>query len=170
MTKILKEIKAYETVVDGVTPAEDADATEVEAFDYLCHTASTIFIHVVLQDNLEKIVELEKPHLMWTWLRTKYYRDSAYALVSQIMRLVSLSTHYSRSGLSDFTTNFKSQLLHLTKLLKGSSDLYQKSFASFIDDNKAKRDCSWGFLVKHCKNEVDNLTTKDSLSYADVKQ
>jgi hypothetical protein len=27
-----------------------------------------------------------------------------------------------------------------------------------------------GFLVKHHKNVIDNLTTKDSLSYADVKQ
>jgi len=101
MTIILKGIKAYEIVVDGVTPAEDADAIEMDAYDHLCHTASTIFIQVVSHDILEMIVELKKPHLMWIWLRTKYYSDSAYALVSQIMNLVSLPTQYSSSRLSD---------------------------------------------------------------------
>jgi hypothetical protein len=73
MAIILKGIKAYEVVVDGVVPAEGADATEVDAYDHLCHTTSTIFIQVVSQDILEKIVELQKPNLMWTWLRTEYY-------------------------------------------------------------------------------------------------
>jgi len=63
MTIILKGIKAYEVVVDGVVPAEGADATEVDAYDHLCRTASTIFIQVVSQDILEKIVDLEKPNL-----------------------------------------------------------------------------------------------------------
>jgi hypothetical protein len=73
MTIILKGIKAYEMVVDGVVPAEGADATEVDAYDHLYHTASTIFIQVVSQDILEKIVKLEKPNLMWIWLGTEYY-------------------------------------------------------------------------------------------------
>jgi len=170
MTIILKGIKAYEVVMDGVVPAEGADATEVNAYDHLCHTASTILIQVVSQDILEKIVELEKPNLMWTWLRTEYYRDSAYALVSQIMNLVSLPTQYSGNNLSEFISKFESQWLHLTKLSKGSSDSYRTTFAAFLNEDKAKRDFLMGFLVRHHKNVIDNLTTKDSLSYADVKQ
>jgi len=64
MMIILKGIKAYEIVVDGVSPGKDTDATEVDAYNHLCHTPSTIFIQVVSHDILEKIVELEKPHLM----------------------------------------------------------------------------------------------------------
>jgi len=70
---VLKGIQAYEVVVDGVSPADDADQTEIDAFEHLKHTTSTIFIQVVSQDSLEKIVELEDPHLMSTWLRTEYY-------------------------------------------------------------------------------------------------
>jgi hypothetical protein len=44
MTIILQGTKASEVVVDGVVPAEGADATEVDAYDHLCYTASTIFI------------------------------------------------------------------------------------------------------------------------------
>jgi len=124
MTIIPKGIKESAVVVDGVVPTEGADPTEVDAYDHLCHTASTIIIQVVSQDILEKIVELEKPILMWTWLRTEYYRDSSYALVSQPMNLVSQPIQYSGNNLSDFISKFESQSLHLTKLSKGSSDSY----------------------------------------------
>jgi len=151
MTIILKGIKAYEVVVNGVVPAEGADATEVDAYDHLCHTVSTIFIQVVSQDILEKIVELEKPNLMWTWLRTEYYRDSAYALVSQIMNLVSLPTQYSGNNLSEFISKFESQGLHLTKLWKGSSDSYRTTFGASLQEDQAKRDCLMGFWLKAIK-------------------
>jgi len=82
MNIALKGIKAYEVVVDGLSPAENADQTESDAFEHHEHTASTIFMPVVSQDILEKIVELEDPQLMWTWLRTEYYRESAFASVS----------------------------------------------------------------------------------------
>jgi len=170
MNIVLKGIKAYEVVVDGVSPADGAEQTEVDAYEHLKHTASTIFIQVVSQDILEKIVELEDPHLMWTRLRTEYYRDSAFALVSQIMNLVSLPTQYSGTDLPGFISNVESQWLHLTKLSKASSDSYRKTFATFLNEDKAKRDFLLGFSVKHHKNMIDNLTTKDSLSYADVKQ
>jgi len=107
---------------------------------------------------------------MWTWLRTEYYRDSAYALVSQIMNLVALPTQYSGNNLSEFISKFESQWLHLTKLSKGSTDSYRTTFAAFLQEDKAKRDFLMGFLVKHHKNVIDNLTTKDGLSYANVKQ
>jgi len=170
MNIVLKGIKAYEVVVDGMSPADDADQTEQDAFEHLNHTVLTIFIQVVSHDILEKIVELEDPHLMWTWLRTECYRDLAFALVFQIMNLVSLPTQFSGSDLPGFISKLESQWLHLTKLLKDSSDAHQQTFATFLNEDKAKRDFLLGFLVKHHKNVIDNLTTKDSLLYADIKQ
>jgi len=52
MNIVLKGIKAYEVVVDGVSPADDAEQTEMDAFEHLKHTASTIFIQVVSQEIL----------------------------------------------------------------------------------------------------------------------
>jgi transposase InsO family protein len=170
MTIILKELKTYDVLVYGVVPAEGVEETEVNAYNHLYHTASTIFIQVVSQNFLEMIVELEKPNLMWTWLRTEYYRDSAYALDFQIMNLVSLPTQYSGNNLSDFISKFDAQWLHLTKLSKGSSDSYGTTFAAFLTKDQAKREFMVGFLVKHHKNVIDNLTTKDSLWWADVTQ
>jgi len=170
MNIVLKGIKAYEVAVDGVSPADDADRTEIDAHEHLKHTASTIFIQVVCQDIVEKIVEVEEPHLLWTWLGTQYYRDSAFAHLSQIMNLVSLPTQSSGTDLPGFISKFESQWLHLTKISKASSNSYRKTFAMFLNEDKAMRDLLLGFLVKHLKNVIDNLTTKDSLLYADVKQ
>ena len=133
VNRVLNGIKAYEVVVDGVSPADDADQTEMDTFAHLDHTASNIFIHVVLQHILEKIVGSEDSHLMWTWLRTKYNRDSAFALVSQITNLVSLPTQYSGTDLPGFISKFESQWLHLTKLSKTSSVSYPKTFATFLN-------------------------------------
>jgi len=107
---------------------------------------------------------------MWTWLRTEYYRDSAFAVVSQIMNLVSLPTQYSGTDLPAFISQSESQWLHLTKLSKASSHSYRKTFATFLNEDKAKGDFLLGFLLKHHKKVFNNLTTKDSLSYADVKK
>jgi len=107
---------------------------------------------------------------MWTRLRTEYYRDSAFALVSNIMNLVSLPTQYSGKDLPGFISKFESQWLHLAKLSKAYSYSYRKTFTSFLGDDKAKRDIPLGCLVKHSKNVIDILITKDSLSYADVQE
>jgi hypothetical protein len=169
MNILLKGIKADEVVVDGGAPAAGADTKEVDAYGLVCHTASTIFIHVVSQDILQNIVELVKPNLTWTWLRTENYKDSAYALDSQIINLVSLGIQYSGNNLSDFISKFRSQWLHLTKLSKGCTKSYRTTFAVFLNEAKAKQDFLMGFLVKHHKDVIDNLTTKDSLSYVAVK-
>jgi hypothetical protein len=170
MVFFLKGIKAYEIQVDVVSPAENADSTEVDAYDHLCYTASTIFIQVVLQDILEKIVQLDKPHLMWIWLPTEYYRDLVYALDSLMKNLVSLAAQYSGNNLSDFIYKFQCQSFHLTTLSTKSSVSYQKTFAAFLGEEKAKSNFLTGFMVKHNKNMINNLITKDSLSYADIKQ
>jgi len=130
----------------------------------------TIFIQMVSQEILEKIVGLEDPHIMWTWLHTKYYRDSAFALVSQIMNLVTLSTQYSGTDLPGLVPKFESQWLHLTKLSKTSSHSYRITFATFRNEDMAKRHFLLGLLVEHNRNVVDNLTTTDSVSSADVMQ
>jgi len=99
---------------------------------------SIIFIQVVSQDILEKIVELEKPDLTWTLFRTEYYSDSADALVNEIINLVSLLTQYSGNNLSDLISKFEFPWLHLGQLSNGSSDSHRKTSAAFPDEDQGK--------------------------------
>jgi hypothetical protein len=61
MTIILKGIKAYEIVVDGVSPAEDAHTSEIDDYNHVYRTASGISIQAALHDIFKKIVELKTP-------------------------------------------------------------------------------------------------------------
>ena len=47
MVIILKRIKVYQIVLDVVTPGYIVDTTNVDAYNLLCHTASTTFMQVV---------------------------------------------------------------------------------------------------------------------------
>jgi hypothetical protein len=58
----------------------------------------------------------------------------------------------------------------LQKLARASKNNYLKTFSAFLDEDKAQRDFLLGFLVKHHQNVVDNLTTKEDLTFAEVKQ
>ena len=94
MRLVWKGVKTYEIVVEGLQPSDDAEEDEVTAYTALCYQASAIYIQVVSTEILEKLVEFDHPHEMWKYLRTEYYRDTAFALVSQITNLASLSTTY----------------------------------------------------------------------------
>src|SRR5690606_881241 len=69
-----------------------------------------------------------------------------------------------------FVSSFETEWLRLRKLCGASKDSYRVAFSKFLDEDKAKRDFLLGFLVRHHKNVVDNLSTKDNLSFADGKQ
>lgn len=171
MVLIWRSMNAYELVVEGAEPTEDAQEEEIRAYQNACHQAAVVYIQVVSPAILEKIVELPNPHAMWIYLRSEYYRDTAFALVSQVASLASLSTAYDRSiPISTFILQFKTKWLRLYKLAKSSSDGYRQSFAKFLNEDKAKRDFLLGFLVSHEKNVVDNLSAKDNLTFSDVKQ
>jgi len=171
MRLVWKGMKTYEIVVEGQQPSDDAEQDEVTVYTALGHQASAIYIQVVSTKILEKLVEFDHPHEMWNYLRTQYYRDTAFALVSQIPNLATLSTTYDPGlPITVFIAQFETDWLRLSKLAKASKDSYRQTFARFLGEDKAKRDCLLGFLVGYQKNIVDNLSTKDDFTFAEVKQ
>ncbi|KAI0992692.1 hypothetical protein K3495_g15493 [Podosphaera aphanis] len=72
--------------------------------------------------------------------------------------------------IAGFIQKFEAEWFQLFRLARDSTDSYRQEFAVFLGNDKAKRDFLLGMLSRHCKNIVDNLTTKDDLSFTDVKQ
>ena len=175
MKHVFKSLKIAKIVIDGAVPKSDVTQEERAAYDELCDEANTILIQVVSPEILKMIVTMDKPAQMWTYLRDQYYRDTAYALVSQIMNLVSLPNLFNSqpTSISDFITKFEAEWQTLINMATtGKTDSYRQSFSTFLGQDKAKRDFLLGFLVRQndWKNIVDNLTTKDALTYSDVKR
>ena len=158
MKTIWRAMKVSDIILDGARPASKADREEVAAFENLTGQVSMIFIQVVTTEILETIIELEDVHLVWLHLKTQYFRDNAFALVSQIMVLTTLPTTLdSTQSLSAFVQRFETEWLRLSSLAKASSDSYRQSFAKFLAEDKAKRDFLLGFIVNQYPNVVDNL-------------
>ncbi|TGZ76127.1 hypothetical protein EX30DRAFT_379944, partial [Ascodesmis nigricans] len=169
---VWKAMKVSEIVIDGIKPEEDATTKEHEVYEHLRDQAAAVYLQVVSADILEKIVELECPHKMWTALRTEFYRDSAFDLVFQFNKVFSPSTtYYSSTPLSEFISTFETKCTCLQKLSKSTrTDAYRKPMAQLLAFDEAKRDWLLAFLAPHQRNIVDNLTTKEGLSYQEVKQ
>ncbi|KAI1005556.1 hypothetical protein K3495_g2661 [Podosphaera aphanis] len=108
---------------------------------------------------------------MWTQFKEQFYRDSAFSLVSQVYRSANLVNSYNPSApISSFIQLFEAEWLSLHKLIENSTDSYRQFFAKFLEEDKEKRDFLLGFLCQPLTNVVDNTTTKDDLTFSEVKQ
>src|SRR5688572_19517179 len=118
MKHIFRSMKLAKIVIDGAVPKADAAADERAAFAELCEEANTILIQVVSPEILKMIVTMDKPSQMWSYLKDQYFRDTAYALVSQIMNLVSLPNLFNSQSISisDFITKFESEWQSLNNM------------------------------------------------------
>lgn len=171
MEAIWRGQKLYELVVEGKKPKEDACREEQEAYSELSSIAVNIYILVVCPSILKKILKLQDPHLMWNSLSAEYHRTSKFTLVYQLGSLMSLSSTYDPNGtLSTFIDKYENEYFRVTSLSRESSSISRQKIADFLDDDEIKRDLILAFLSRHHKNIVDNLVTKDNLSYTEVKQ
>ena len=162
--------KVFELVVEGRVPEED-NPSEVLAYNDLCTLAKGIYIQVVSKDILADILELQNPHLMWTHLESEFKKNSSFNLIHQLRSLVLLASEYDPSQpMSKNIGKIETEYSRLFKLARDSSDNERKCFSQFLKSDMIKRDFLLCFLAQDQKNVVDNLSTKDNLSYAEVKQ
>ena len=171
MTIVFDAMMVTEIVIDGLSPPEDAENDELVTFKRLKSQSLLVLIQMISKPILTTVAKKRDPHLIWVHLRDTYHRDTAFSFVQQIMTFTSLpSTYDSDKPIGDFIERFDTEWNRLTNLAAGSNDTYRRKFYDFLEQDKAKRDFLLGFLVNHHQNVVDNLTTKDDLSYSDVVQ
>lgn len=171
MTIIWRALKVYDLVVEGKKPEKNSSAEELKAFESLKNYALTVYLQVVSPKLIEQIIELQDPHEMWIYLKQQFYRDTAFALVSQMRKLINLINAYDPSTpISDYIQHFESEWLTLHRMSKASTDSYRQFLSKFLEEDKAKRDFLLALLSEHHENAVDNITTKDDLTFSEVKQ
>lgn len=125
---------------------------EVDAYNSWNDCALVIFIHVILDDILKCVVEMETTNEIWLNLKTLYHRDTAFALVYKVGSLCQLGWIFDHTRpISEFITNCESERLNLLKLRRDSSDIYRQQFAIFLKNDKAKRDFLLGMISCHHK-------------------
>ena len=127
MEAIWRGQKLFELVVDGKKPKEDACLEEQEAYSESSTIAANIYILVVCPSILRKILKLQDPHYMWTFLITEYHRTNKFTLVHQLGSLMSLSSTYDSNGtMASFLDVYENEYFRTTTLARESSALVVK--------------------------------------------
>ncbi|KAI1006262.1 hypothetical protein K3495_g1958 [Podosphaera aphanis] len=166
MEAVWRSLRLYELVVEGRKPESGCSLEETEAYESLYHHAIGVYIQVVSPNVLRQIVDLKDPYIMWTYLKTEYKRGSTFALVYQLGKIMDLPS----TSPSSLVQAFESEWLTLCKLAGDSTDDYRSELAKCFSRDKAKRDFLLGILSRQHKNIVNNLITRDDMSFAQVKQ
>ncbi|RKF87686.1 hypothetical protein GcM1_084002 [Golovinomyces cichoracearum] len=158
MEAVWRSLKLYELVVEGKRPEPGSGPEKNEAFDAMFHAAIGLHLQVVGPNVIKHIVDFKNPHEMWMHLKLEYKRGSSFGLVFQLGKIM------------DVHNNIEDPI-SISSLLSGdSTDEYRVLFARCFNIDKEKRDFLLGMLSRHHKSAVNNLITRDDLSYAQVKQ
>ena len=169
MKFIFEAMDCRELIIDGMKPTASATKKAITNYRYLHNQARLILIQSVEKPILRIITKKNNGHEIWTYLKESYYRDSHFSFTSQILNLALLSYAYDPAKpIKTFIDRFEMEWEKLETLAKSDTDPYRIAFHTYLTHDKARRDFLLAFIKNHHKNIVDNLTTKDDLSYSDV--
>ena len=170
VSTLLISLKLAVIVIDGAIPLPEATIKELEAFSLMQQDGITILNYTVKDRKLDAIT-IENPYLLWTYLKSKFFRDSPYNFVVQEYNLHSL--HFKVDVSHPLTENFdtyEKEHGKLFKLLKNSSNpIYSNSYHDLLRKDVIKKNQLLTALVPHNPLLVDNLMYNTELSYKHTK-
>ena len=162
---ILFAIGAKSIVLSGIVP----DDLTAEHAAYLTQQAFLIIIQLVSAPIMAQIANFTNPHEMWAYLKENYYSDTYFSLVHQMQVLFTLErTLDTNRPIGEFIQTFETEWSRMYQLASGTSK-YKMLMKQVLEQDEAKRDWLLAALVSNHPNIVDNMTSKDNLSYAQLK-
>jgi hypothetical protein len=128
-------------------------------------------MQVLSKPILKKVSKYETPHAIWTHLHDTYYVDNAFSYIQQWNKFTTMSYNFNPSKpIHEFIDSYETEWERLyQQSASGPANGYRQALRTFLSFDEAKRDFLLGALVKHYPNPVDNLSTKDNLTYAELK-
>lgn len=168
---LLDGISASKVVIEGITPSENASAIENQTHRNICQAATLLLVQSIDDKILDEIPEAADPHRIWKFLESSYYQDNPISFIGQLKRFSSLSLD-SNENMLDFLNRFEKDYSLLVKLSQTgtTSSPYRDSFHKFITHDEAKRDYLYQALLHRYPHEIDNLLTKDNVTFLEAKQ
>ena len=162
---VLFAIGAKSLVLTGVTP----DGMSADVAHNLMQHALLVIIQLVSEPIMAQIASFSNAHEMWVYLKENFYADTYFSFVHQMQRIFSLQDSFDLNlPIGTFITNFEREWARLHLLCSGTSR-YRQLMKQVLDQDEAKRDWMLAALVSHHPNLVDNMTTKDNLTFAQLK-
>src|SRR5258705_6068853 len=169
MVMIFKTTGLYDVAVLG-TSCPDGNS-DIEAYREIKSAAMIMIIQLISQQILAKYNHIHDPYKLWTHIRSQYYSDSPYSFVHQIHSLFTFGSSFDSTQLvSDFIEKYESEWASLSTLsASGGESSYRNKLNDFLACDEAKRDILLSILILHMSNVIDNITTKQTMTFNEAK-
>lgn len=126
-----------------------------------------MIIQVVSEPIIAQIANLDTAHEMWVLLKQNYYPDTSFSFVHQMHKIITIRPDTAKP-IGDFITLFKPKWSRWL-LLTASTSEYHIAMKHVLNMDKAKRDYPLGAFIYDYPNLVDNIPTKDDLTFLQLK-
>jgi hypothetical protein len=122
-----------------------------------------------------EIAKLKTPHDMWIYFWTSYRGDLPLSYVFALRSFLRIEQPISPAKVSpsDFISALETewnQIAHLSQSSTVSSSTYQKIVNDLFACQEAKKDFLLVLFAKSHDNVVENLSSKDHLTYHEAKE
>ena len=168
MKHIWRIMMATAIVEEGAQPSDDADDKELIAYETIKNYASAVLIQVVSSEILEKIVEFDHPHSMWTTLSEQYYHTSNYNIIYQLLEYVGINNEYDpNTPMNDFISTLEQRHIRFKEMTKASSTIkdkdqkYRQAWLNLLQFPQLNRDLLLMSIYKDRFELVDGLSSVD---------
>jgi len=160
----------YSIVIDGAQLAAYALNSEKEAYNTMSQSTFLVLIQVLSKPILKKVTKYRTPHEIWCYLKQTYHVDSAFSFIHQMYAVCNMSQTFSTTQfINEFVDKFETEWERLHQLTGSAGSPHRRSLRQFLDYDESKRDFLLTALVQHYPNPIDNLCTKDNLTYVELK-
>jgi hypothetical protein len=181
---VLRGAKYWSVITDGerkeVRPIESRDGKSstsvldsIEEYDErndAAHAAILAGVSPELQDIIASCaLELESARVAWNLLKEKFDHETTTSTLNLFNNFLDLKME-DRSPISDHISKYKSSYQHILSRCAGSKRAEAKALHGFLAIEEAKIICLSCSLPQSLENVVDNLSTKESLKYAEVNK
>jgi hypothetical protein len=122
-----------------------------------------------------EIAKLKIPHDMWIYLRTSYRRDSTHSYVFLLRSFIRIEQPISPAKVSrsEFISACETEwnrIAHLSQSSAPGSSTYHKIVKDLFACQEAKRVFLLTWFAESYDNVVENLSSKDHLTYHEAKE
>src|SRR5258708_21453438 len=172
MVMIFKTTGLYDVAVLGTSCTDgNSDNSDMEAYREIKSAAMIMIIQLISQQILAKCNRIHDPFELWTHLKSQYYSDSPYSFVHQMHSLFTIGSSFdSTQPVSDFIEKYESEWASLPTLsASGGESSYCNKLNDFLTCDEAKCDILLSILIPHMSNVIDNITTKQTMTFNKVK-
>src|SRR5258705_6369618 len=172
MVMIFKTTGLYDVAVLGTSCTDgNSDNSDMEAYREIKSAAMIMIIQLISQQILAKYNCIHDPYELWTHLKSQYYSDSPYSFVHQMHSLFTIGSSFdSTQPVSDFIEKYESEWASLSTLsASGGESSYRNKLNDFLACDEAKHDILLSILIPHMSNVIDNITTKQTMTFNEAK-